>query len=84
MHTPNPQLRAREGGEWEQASAEPGGGGEDRKGGEKRKGGKQREGELRVGVVKKKSKGEVVGWEGRRGRAHSGSNADTRSLATLF
>lgn len=49
MHTPNPQLRARkrgEKGEWEPASAERGGGGEDRKGGEQRRGGKQREGEL--------------------------------------
>lgn len=49
MHTPNPQLRARERGgkgEWEPASAERGGGGEDRKGGEQRKGGKLREGEL--------------------------------------
>lgn len=69
-------------GEWEPASAQRGGGGEDRKGAEER--GQAEGGRIRVRVVKKKSKEEVVGCEVRRGREHSDSNADTRSLATLF
>lgn len=56
--------------------------GEDRKGGEQRKGGKAEGGSVRVGVVRKKSRGEVGGREGER--EHSESNADTRSPATLF
>lgn len=73
MHTPNPQLRARErGGKREsgnrRALSRGGGWGgqERRRAAEER--GQAEGGRIRVGVVKKKSKGEVVGWEGKRGR----------------
>lgn len=57
-------------------------GGQERRRAEER--GQAEGGRIRVRVVKKKSKEEVVGCEGRRGREHSDSNTDTRSLATLF